>query len=92
MHLGNQSANLDDETEYPFLGPNTHIHEDNDAVTLPSLTQTISRVSHIMSCWPLGLRNKSLVEEFCLVDIVASGSVLPIPETSENTYYHGESQ
>ena len=40
MHLGNQSASLDDETEYLFLGPNTQIHEDNDAVS----TQTISRV------------------------------------------------
>ena len=28
-----------------------------------------------------------LVEEFRLVDVVASGSVLPIPETTESTYY-----
>ena len=54
---------------------------------MPPLTQTISCVSHIMSCWSLGLHNKSLVEEFCLVDVVASGSVLPIPEAGENTYY-----
>ena len=28
-----------------------------------------------------------LVEDFRLVDVVASGSVLPIPETTESTYY-----
>lgn len=51
MHLGNQSANLDVETEYLFLGPN---HK-SMRIMMPSLTQTIFHVSHLRSCWSLGL-------------------------------------
>ena len=61
--------------------PPTHTlhHEDNDAVS----TQTISRVLHIMNCWSLGLSQQKSGRGVCLVDVVASGSVLPIPETTK---------
>ena len=84
MHLGNQSASLDDETEYLFLGPNTQIHEDNDAVSdannFPCFTHNELLVSGPVA-------TKVWSRSFVWSTLFASGSVLPIPETSENTYY-----
>jgi hypothetical protein len=56
-----------------------------DFITSPADLVTLACISPRAMSAAADLTRFPLIEEFRLVDVVASGSVLPIPETTENT-------